>query len=299
MKNRVYLNRELQDDNLFAPVEIVPTKDLVGYPTASKIAQTVISNGKAVATCSPTYGLLTNVEFFGRMEHELIEEGIQYSRRAFNHNDARFYTDYVLNDDSKVITVLDSKNNGIDDTIVPMIRLTNSYDGSVKSAGYLGFFRKICENGMHMTHTQIEFSVRHTKGNMEVFIPKIGDLVKKFMDNEMFSITDKIQKMKTHFIDERKLEEWIKQLALEERVFVPTNVSRAKGKEGVETESINAKLVKDIIIRDSLVTNTEPNAWLVYSAFNEFIHSTASKVFIDQKKMDVAVFENVSQLVTR
>lgn len=291
MKNTVYLNKENQDDNLFGDVQIVKTEDLLGYPTASKLAQTVISNGVAVSTCSPSYGLLKNVDFFGRMEHELIEESINFKRRAFNKNESQFFTDYILEDDSKIITVLDSKNKGVDDTIVPMIRLTNSYDGSMKTAGYLGFYRKVCMNGMHMTHTQIEFSVKHTKGNMEVFIPKIGELVKRFMDNEMFTITDKIEKMRTHFIGEDQLNKWIQDLATQEKVF------KFEKSDKNEAPSLNAELVHNIILRDSIATNTEPNAWLVYSAFNELIHGKLNKNFVVQKDLDTRVFNNVAELV--
>ena len=291
MKKTVYLNKEQQDDNLFAQVEAVKTADLLGMPTASKMAQTIISNGKAVTTCSDSYGLLKNIDFFGRMEHELIEEGIQYERRAFNLNDSRFYTDYVLKDDSKVITVLDSKNKGVDDTIVPMIRLTNSYDGSMKTAGYLGFFRKVCHNGMHMTQTQIEFSVKHTKGNMEVFIPRIGELVQRFLDNELYTIKDKIDAMKMHMIDEKQIFQWIEDLNAQDKVF------RFDKSEKNNTPSLNSQLVHDIVIRDAIATNSEPNAWLVYSAFNEFIHGKLQKNFVDQRLLDTKVFNNVSQLV--
>lgn len=291
MEKSVYLNKTNQDDNVYGKVEIVKTADLLGMPTASKISQTVISNGKAVGTCSPSYGLLTNNDFFGKMEHELIEEGIGYNRRSFNKNDSKFYVDYVLNDDSKVIIVNDQKNSGVDDTIVPMIRLTNSYDGSLKTAGYLGFFRKVCENGLHMTHTQIEFSVKHTKGNMDVFIPKIDDLVKKFLDNEMFTIKDKIEKMKTHFIDEKQIYKWIEELSTQEKVF------RFDKSDKNTDPSLNATLIHDIVIRDSLNTGVEPNAWLMYSAFNELIHGKLNKNFVVQKALDTNVFNRVSELV--
>ena len=311
MAERIFLNRENQNDNVFGSVEMVDTKDFFGgREVASKMDKVIISNNRVVHTCSPSYGLLPNQDFFGKMEEELVLEGLQFKTRSFNHNDSRFSVDYILDDDSKIITVNDQRNNGIDDTIVPMIRLTNSYDGSLKTAGYLGFFRKICHNGMHMTTTQLEFKVKHTKGKMKLFIPNIEQLVQSFLSNEMFSIQDKIQKMQTHFIDEKQIENWIKELAKQERVWIDNSEesylkrlqkAEQSGKDiskvSPAKESPNIETVKSILIRDAETTGVEPNAWLLYSAFNEFIHSNTSQVFTNQKELDTKVFNSIADIV--
>ena len=311
MAERIFLNRENQNDNVFGSVEMVDTKDFFGgREVASKMDKVIISNNRVVHTCSPSYGLLPNQDFFGKMEEELKLEGLQFKTRSFNHNDSRFSVDYILDDDSKIITVNDQRNNGIDDTIVPMIRLTNSYDGSLKTAGYLGFFRKICHNGLHMTTTQLEFKVKHTKGKMKLFIPNIEQLVQNFLSNEMFSIQDKIQKMQTHFIDEKQIENWIKELAKQERVWIDNSEesylkrlqkAEQSGKDiskvSPAKESPNIETVKSILIRDAETTGVEPNAWLLYSAFNEFIHSNTSQVFTNQKELDTKVFNSIADIV--
>lgn len=312
MKDSIYLNKEVQNDNIYGEVEILNTKDFFGgRDVASKMQQVIISNNRVVHTCSPTYGLLKNSEFFGRMEHELIDEGLNYKVRSFNHNDSRFSVDYILNDDSKTIVVNDQKSSGVDDTLVPMVRLTNSYDGTAKTAGYLGFFRKVCHNGLHMATTQLEFKVKHTKGNMELFIPNIEDLVKRFLDNEVYSLKDKISTMKTHFIDEKQIDKWIKDLAQQERVWVDNGEKRylerldKATKEGKDLSKVlkagvspNVDVVKNILIRDANATGVEPNAWLVYSAFNEFIHSNTGIVFEKNKDLDTRIFNNVVELVS-
>lgn len=61
----------------------------------------IISNNRVVHACSPSYGLLPNQDFFGKMEEELVLEGLQFKTRSFNHNDSRFSVDYILNDESK------------------------------------------------------------------------------------------------------------------------------------------------------------------------------------------------------
>ena len=310
MAERIFLNRENQNDNVFGSVEMVDTKDFFGgREVASKMDKVIISNNRVVHTCSPSYGLLTNQDFFGKMEEELELEGLQFKTRSFNHNDSRFSVDYILDDDSKIITVNDQRNNGVDDTIVPMIRLTNSYDGSLKTAGYLGFFRKICHNGLHMTTTQLEFKVKHTKGKMKLFIPNIEQLVQSFLSNEMFSIQDKIQKMQTHFIDEKQIENWIKELAKQERVWIDNSEenylkrlqkAEQSGKDiskvSPAKESPNIETVKSILIRDAETTRIKPNAWLLYSAFNEFIHSNTSQVFTNQKELDTKVFNSIAEI---
>ena len=310
MAERIFLNRENQNDNVFGSVEMVDTKDFFGgREVASKLDKVIISNNKVVHTCSPSYGLLANQDFFGKMEEELVLEGLNFKTRSFNHNDSRFSVDYILNDESKIITVNDQRNNGIDDTIVPMIRLTNSYDGSLKTAGYLGFFRKICHNGMHMTTTQLEFKVKHTKGKMNLFIPNIEQLVQRFLSNEMFFIQDKIQKMKTHFIDEKQIESWIKELAKQDRVWADNSEENflMRLREAEESgedlskvipakQSQNIEIVKNILIRDAETTGVEPNAWLLYSAFNEFIHSSTSQSFTKQKELDTRVFNSVAEI---
>ena len=310
MAERIFLNRKDQNDNIFGSVEMVDTKDFFGgREIASKMDKVIISNNRVVHACSPSYGLLTNQDFFGKMEEELVLEGLQFKTRSFNHNDSRFSVDYILDDDSKIITVNDQRNNGVDDTIVPMIRLTNSYDGSLKTAGYLGFFRKICHNGLHMTTTQLEFKVKHTKGKMKLFIPNIEQLVQNFLSNEMFSIQDKIQKMQTHFIDEKQIENWIKELAKQERVWIDNSEenylkrlqkAEQSGKDiskvSPAKDSPNIETVKSILIRDAETTGVEPNAWLLYSAFNEFIHSNTSQVFTNQKELDTRVFNSVAEI---
>jgi len=310
MAERIFLNRENQNDNVFGSVEMVDTKDFFGgREVASKMDKVIISNNRVVHACSPSYGLLPNQDFFGKMEEELVLEGLQFKTRSFNHNDSRFSVDYILDDDSKIITVNDQRNNGIDDTIVPMIRLTNSYDGSLKTAGYLGFFRKICHNGMHMTTTQLEFKVKHTKGKMKLFIPNIEQLVQSFLSNEMFSIQDKIQKMQTHFIDEKQIENWIKELAKQDRVWIDNSEenylkrlqkAEQSGKDiskvSPAKDSPNIETAKSILIRDAETTGVEPNAWLLYSAFNEFIHSNTSQVFTNQKELDTKVFNSIAEI---
>ena len=293
-RETIYLNRESQNDNVYVKVENKSTSELLGgMEVGNNISRSIISNNKLVQTCSPQYHIVDNKDFFGRMEHQLIEEGIGYKMRTHNLGDAKFYVDYILDDESKRVVLHKNDLKGVDDTIVPMIRLTNSYDGKLKTAGHLGFFRKVCHNGMHITQTELQFSVKHTKNKVELFMPNIDEILRKFVENESFSIIDKIEQMKHRLIDERRIMNWVTELAQEEKLFTPT--------QGLKSGEIKvlpmAQLVEDIVIRDANVTSTEPNAFLLYSAFNEVIHGKIQKSFRDQKSMDGRVFEGINNLI--
>ena len=292
-RETIYLNREFQNDNVYVNVENKSTSELLGgMEVGNNISHSIISNNKLVQTCSPQYHIVDNKDFFGRMEHQLIEEGIGYKIRSHNLGDAKFYVDFILDDDSKKVILHKNDMKGIDDTIVPMIRLTNSYDGKLKTAGHLGFFRKVCNNGMHIAHTELQFSVKHTKNKVELFMPNIDEILRKFIDNESYAIIDKVHQMKNRVIDENRLMNWIRELAEQEKVFTPSQ----ELKSGEIKVLPMAQLVEDIVIRDANATSTEPNAFLLYSAFNEVIHGKIQKGFKDQKSMDLRVFEGVNNL---
>ena len=67
-------------------------------------------------------------------------------------------------------------------------------------------------------------------------------------------------------------------------------------KDDYAKEYPNVEIVKNILIRDAESTGVEPNAWLLYSAFNEFIHSNTSQVFTNQKELDTRVFNSVAEI---
>lgn len=290
----MYLNRELskQQDNIYVPVTIKPLEEITGMPTTSRFSQAVIADGNIVNVVSPRYALLDNRDFFGKVEHQLIEEGIEYKQRTYNRNNGSFSVDYVLDDPSKVVTLKKGVQAGIDDTIVPMLRFTNSYDGTVKTSGHLGFFRKICNNGLHITQCEIDFTLKHTKNNMAMFIPSIDDLVKRFMDNEMYSITNKIDVMQSKlFYDTDELKDFVKQVADETGVF------QYQISDENPLPSLNARTVLDIINREAEDLKAEQSAWLVYNGFNELIHGKLKKNFTQQRDLDQKVFDTVFELV--
>lgn len=196
MTNSLYLNKALQTDNVFVENSIVNFNQLTGLASRRGYEKAVISNGKLVNVVSNSYGHLPNEKFFYAVEEKLIDADLNYDVRSINRNDQAFSVDYILNDDSFHINVKNRK-----DKIKPMLRFTNSYDGSCKTSGHFGFFRQVCTNGLHISKTEIGFSVKHRSNISEIVLPEIKTLVSKFMDNEFYSLHKKFE-----VLSERKIE---------------------------------------------------------------------------------------------
>ena len=280
MTNSLYLNKPLQADNVFVENSIVNFNQLTGLQSRRGYEKAVISNGKLVNVVSNSYGHLPNEKFFYAVEEKLIDADLNYDVRSVNRNDQAFSVDYILNDDSFHINVKNGK-----DEIKPMLRFTNSYDGSCKTSGHFGFFRQICTNGLHISQTEIGFSVKHRGNIAEIVLPEIKTLVSKFMDNEFYSLHKKFEVLSERKIE--NLEGFVKFVADKTKIF--TFESSAKN----PAPSLNARKVIDIVNKEAREIGTEPNFWLGYNAFNQVLHYEMKKGFQDQYNKDANIFDTV------
>ncbi len=114
----------LQQDEVFVPVQIRPLNELTGMPVRKGLEQAVVSNGKIVNIVSQRYGHIPNELFFKKAEQLLIDADLTYSRQSINRSDRSFSVDFVLTDSTQF-----SVGQG-EDVILPMLRFTNAYDGS-------------------------------------------------------------------------------------------------------------------------------------------------------------------------
>lgn len=280
MTNSLYLNKALQTDNVFVENSIVNFNQLTGLSSRRGYEKAVISNGKLVNVVSNSYGHLPNEKFFYAVEEKLIDADLNYDTRSINRNDQAFSVDYILNDDSFHINVKNGK-----DEIKPMLRFTNSYDGSCKTSGHFGFFRQVCTNGLHISQTEIGFSVKHRGNIAEIVLPEIKTLVSKFMDNEFYSLHKKFE-----VLSERKIENmegFVKFVADKTKIF--TFESSAKN----PAPSLNARKVIEIVNKEAKEIGVEPNFWLGYNAFNQVLHYEMKKGFQDQYNKDANIFETI------
>jgi hypothetical protein len=283
-RDTVYFNRELQSDDIFVNTQKISLEALSGRPCRKGLTHAIISAGEIVNVVSARYGHLTNEQYFLQVEEQLINNDIDFIKRSINRSNRSFAVDYILNDESFHIHVKNGK-----DKLRPMLRFVNSYDGSCKTSGTFGFFREVCSNGLHVAHTGIGFSVKH-KGNIQqLVIPEIKHTIKKFIDNEYYTLQRKFEVLaETPIYD---LTDFVKSTAEHFNLF-----KYEASEKNPETPSANARLVMESIRREANAMDIIPNLWLGYNGFNEILHGKLKKPFGEQKKLDEQILNFALEL---
>lgn len=269
--------RSSQDD-VFTPNKVVQMEELLGMPTRKGLEQGIICGDTLVNVVSKSYGHLPNEVFFLEAERKLIEADIYYKSRSINRSNRSFAVDYVLADDRYKIEVKGDK-----DILFPMLRFTNSYDGSNKTSGSFGMYRKVCDNGLCIAQTQVGFSVKHTGAIAEIVLPKLDELVSNFMDNEFFSLKKKFDILAESRV--LNVEKYIQD------VNKKMSLIKYESSDKNPAPSLNARFILDVVNRETKMLNTKPNKWIVYNAFNELLHGKLQKTFDQQKQLDERLFD--------
>ena len=275
---------ELQQDNIYLKNGVVSLADISQHPTRKGLENAILSDGQIVNVVSQQYGHLPNENFFLRVEEKLIDAEINFKSRSINRDNRSFAVDYILDDANFEVEI----KNGMD-KIKPMLRFTNSYDGSCKTSGHFGFFREVCQNGLHVAHAEIGFSMKH-KGNIsEIVLPEINHILKKFMDNEFYTLHRKFEVLAETPV--KNISEFVQQVCGKTALF------KFESSEKNPEPSLNARLVIEAMQRESTFLNTPPNLWLGYNAFNEVLHNKLKKTFENQKRIDSKIFNHVLEMV--
>lgn len=269
-----------RQDNVFVDSSIVPLESLTGMPSRRGLENAIVCENSIVNVVSKSYGHLPNQQFFYEVESKLIDADIYYAQRSINRENRSFVVDYVLADDRYKIEVKNGK-----DEIRPMLRFTNSYDGSCKTSGSFGFWRKVCDNGLHVANTEIGFSVKHTGAISEVVLPKLDEIIGKFMDNEFYTLKRKFEVLAERPV--HNIENYVRATAEQLGLF------KYEMSDKNPEPSANARFVFDVINRESNQLNTQPNQWIVYNAFNELLHNKLKKTFDQQRNLDEKIFETI------
>lgn len=275
-----YIEKALQNDNVYVTSKIESMEKLTGLPSRKGLEQAVICEGEIVNVVSSSYGHLPNEKFFAEVEAKLIGADVNYKTRSINRNNGSFAVDYILDDERYIVKI----KSGADE-IVPMLRFVNSYDGTNKTSGHFGFFRKVCANGLHVAHSKIGFSAKHRGSIVEVVLPEISTLITKFFENEYYTLSKKFEVLAETKITD--LEEFVRLTATDLKLF------KYESSEKNPEPSLNARLVMDTIRRESSVLGEAPNLWLGYNALNEILHDKFKKSFEQQKALDSKIFERV------
>lgn len=232
---------------------------------------------------SNRYGHIPNELFFKKAEALLIDASLKYHKRTINREDRSFITDFIIDDENQF--TLKNEN----DRILPMLRFKNSYDGSEKTSGHFGFYREVCTNGLHVSNSQIDFSIKHTKNNTELILPKLNGLFEKFLDNEYYEITRKFKKMEEIALIDTK--------AFVKEILEKTKLFRYECSDKNDSPSKKSRELLDLITEDECDYNATPTLWDGYNAFNWMLHNTLKKTFSQQEKLDKIIFEEVYAMV--
>lgn len=280
MKNNIYFNKPLQNDNIFVKSALLPITNVTSIPTRSGLDSVIISENRIVNIVSKSYGHLPNEDFFYKVEEMLINSDINYIIRSINRDNRSFAVDYILNDDNFSVNI----KNGLD-KIRPMLRFTNSYDGSCKTSGTFGFFREVCSNGLHTASTDIGFSLKHRGNINELVLPAIGKTIYNFLDNEFYELRRKFEVLADFKIADPS--EIVQHIAQQTKLF------KFESSDKNPAPSLNARLVLETIENETLILKEDANMWMVYNAFNELLHGKIKKTFDQQKKIDKEIFNLV------
>ncbi|WP_042506390.1 DUF932 domain-containing protein [Algibacter lectus] len=278
----MYLSN-LQQDEIFVSSEMKSLKSLTQMESRRGLENAIISNGKIVNVVSNSYGHIPNQLFFKKAEQMLLNAGLNYHKRSVNRNDRSFIIDFIIEDSNQF------KLKNKEDLILPMLRFKNSYDGSEKTSGHFGFYRKVCSNGLHVSQAEIEFSIKHSKNNTELIMPRMNGLFDKFLNNEFYTIVKKFEKMKDFKIIDTK--EFVKAILDKSKLF------RYECSDKNEEPSKKSREVLETLNYEALLLNEEPNLWLGYNAFNSMLHNTLKKTFSQQEKWDKKLFNEIYEMV--
>jgi hypothetical protein len=277
----MYLSN-LQQDEIFVPSEIKSLRSLTEMESRRGLENVIISNGKIVNVVSNSYGHVPNELFFKKAEEMLTDAGLNYQKRTINRDDRSFITDFIIDDNSQ-FSVKNEK-----DLILPMLRFKNSYDGSEKTSGHFGFYRQVCSNGLHVSQAEIEFSIKHSKNNTQLIMPRLSNLFNKFVDNEFYTITKKFDRLREFKIIDTK--EFVKAILDRTKLF------RYECSDKNNDPSKKSREVLEILDNEALLLNEVPNLWIGYNAFNQVLHSTLKKSFSQQERLDKKLFDAVYEM---
>jgi len=277
----MYLNH-LRQDEIFVRSEIKPLREFTGIESRRGLENAIVSNGKIVNVVSNRYGHIPNELFFGKAEKMMSDSGLEYLKRSINRADRSFTVDYIIQDKNQ----FSLKNKK--DLILPLLRFTNSYDGSEKTSGHFGFYRETCSNGLHVSYSEIEFSIRHTKKSAVMIMPRLNSLFEKFLDNEYYEVIGKFDAMIDVKIPDT--EKFVQEILERTKLFKYTS-----GKNRKLTN--NAYKVLEIIDSEPYPEYSSQNLWLGYNAFNWVLHNKLKKSFSQQERLDRLLFKEVYAMV--
>lgn len=277
----------LRQDDVYPTLEIITGDKFAEKfgPTRQGWEKAIVSSGVLVNLVGKSYGVLPNIDFFGQIENKLLEKDIQVMTRAINRDNRAFAVEHILADDRFHVNI----KNGLDE-LRPMLSFTTSYDSSTRTQGHFGWHRKVCDNGLHVSHTEIGFSMKHRGNIVEVVMPEIDLLIEKFMSNEFYELKRKFEVLAEKPI--KNIGDYVKLVCNKTEIF------QFEKSEENESASLNAETVIETIRREAKMLGVEANHWIGYNGFNNLLHSKLKKSFGSSYEWDNKLFNYNMELAT-
>ena len=252
--------------SIFFPVEKIPTVDLLPgyeYPSDSNHAVVITKpdgTKKVVNFCSEDYQLVKNSEVVPAFLDE-VSKFWDIDTQIRQNGWSQFFIDIIIkNDAHKVVQVGE---------VFPKIRMVNSYDGRIRYHFNMGFWRKVCSNGLSIPLSEnIVIRKLHTPG-----ITKVTEFSAVLqMTTEFISKADGFVELYRELTDQvlRNPQDRVKEV-IEETKF-PSSLE----------ESVMERLQFE-----SRLINTPINDWMVYNAFNYQLNHSEEVKTKEMKRVEV------------
>lgn len=267
-------------ENLMKPVKLVKSVELFpgfSFTKQNEFSVVVDNNGDdlIVNQVSKVYHLVKNEDIIKPLQK--LFSGMEFEITGKQRFDSRFYFDFIFKD--KNLAIMDG------DLIFPKLRVNNSYDGRVKYSMDMGFYRLICSNGLVVPikgfeDKNIKIKMRHTPSLGAKFENEpIEEMVSDFLD----SYTNYVKPFKE--LSKKKINN------LEDTI---NDVI-----ENTKFSSRKAEEVFNIIIEEQgrLKAKT-PNAWLLYSGFNNVLnHGGMERDFHKVQMLDQQILTYIQDAI--
>ena len=207
---------------------------------------------------SPNYKVCQNKDLFHSVETALIDtlgyEPDKVSMKSWMKNNGQsIIQHYDLTDSVTDITETEG------DSLIPRIRVTNSYDGSLPVSVTIDTLRLLCKNGMVGFKPISEFTLRHMGNDFDsmqdIIYSRIEsglNMAKERMDNYKNWATSRLDIRKEDFImiGSKALDKWVDD----------------------EQKTHRAEAIWELIEKEQRIYDThDPTIWNLYNGLTEYI----------------------------
>lgn len=260
-------------DHLLFPVRKVEADTLTNLPIlASRHSHATVmtdekGNDQIIAFVGDSYSLVKNEDLLKPLD-AMLSRNFDIEIKSTHSNYSRFSTSFIIKNKGQDIVV--------GDTIYPMVKIQNSYDGRLRLNIQLGFHRLVCSNGMTAP-------IGEVKKLNSIHTESVQDTVKKYLEVVEDFLAEAFEHMKLYNpLVEKKIDATVMQETIE-RVIKGTKFPKRQ----IET-------AMDIIEHEAKELKQPLSHWLVYNGLNSVIYDEDYGVDMTKAdKVDEQILNNL------